>query len=122
MKRTLLTAVVAPTVIGAGIIATTGVSQAESTYNFRLSNFSATVAEICVETDADKACTGAWNTGKSEVFEVKANSANDWKCTAHIHGAANDPDISSANFDRADVKECKVNGTAFHTVINLEEP
>ncbi|OZM71092.1 hypothetical protein CFN78_21725 [Amycolatopsis antarctica] len=119
MKRTLLAAVVAPTVIGAGIIATTGVSQAESTYNFRLSNFSATVADICVHTDTDKVCSGEWPQGKSTVVEVRANSANDWKCEAKVVMGGN---VSSGLFDRSEAKECYLEGPLFATTLKTKAP
>ncbi|WP_033294469.1 hypothetical protein [Amycolatopsis jejuensis] len=112
--RKLLAAAAMPAIVGLALTAAATPSAAATTYNFRLSNFSGTVANICVYTGAGKACSGRWGTNKSEVFKVQANSPSGWHCYAEVISGT---DASSVNFNRNDVKECILHGTLKKTSI-----
>ncbi|WP_314243961.1 hypothetical protein [Streptomyces sp. DSM 40907] len=55
------------TAISAGMLVTAPASQAAPVTAFRLSHFSATIANICVHTDIATQCSGNMAAGKIEV-------------------------------------------------------
>lgn len=107
MKRKLATAMTTTVLAGASLLAGAGVSQADTVYEFRMSQFSYWVANICVKTDSDEVCTGKWGKGKSEVFKVKARNTAPWICTAY---AVSGPTVESSVFSRDVYKECAFHG------------
>jgi hypothetical protein len=119
MKRKFITAVAVPAMIGTGLFVNAGVSEAATTYNFRLSQFAMVVADVCVITDVETVCSGKWASGKSEVFQVKANSPRNWHCKANIVGAR---DATSRDFSRDKIKECALRGNAIGAWFDLVRP
>ncbi|QWF83153.1 hypothetical protein [Amycolatopsis sp. CA-230715] len=103
----LITGAVTSALIGTTLLVGAGVSQADTVYEFRMSQFSYWVANICVKTDSDEVCTGKWGKGKSEVFKVKARNAAPWICTAY---AVSGPTVESSVFSRDVYKECAFHG------------
>lgn len=88
VKRSTRLATVAGLVaaVGAGMIVTAPASQAAPVAAFRLSNFSATIANICVHTDIATQCSGNMAAGKSEVWKVAYKGPRKWYCTATAKG------------------------------------
>lgn len=110
LKRKVAAAAAASVVIGAGLLGTAGESSAETVYEFRLSQFSYVVADMCVHTDIDSMCVYNWGYNVSEFYDVKANSPDNWYCTAHVHTQS---DATTSLFSRNDFKECKLTGDPF---------
>jgi hypothetical protein len=106
-RSKLLAAVAMSAVVGTGVVVGTGTSQASTVYRFRLSQFAHLIANVCVQTDADRVCSGNWAIGKSEVFDVRADSLYGWQCWSEIVGG---PTVSTTRFSREVVKECYLQG------------
>ncbi|MGW6839506.1 hypothetical protein [Streptomyces sp. NPDC054958] len=106
------------TVIGAGMLVTAPASQAAPVAAFRLSNFSATIANICVHTDIATQCSGNMAAGKSEVWKVAYKGPRKWYCTATAKGLTGT--ASTPYFSRDDVKECAEVGNIFGASIQLK--
>lgn len=120
LKRRFGAAIATSLMIGTAFIVNTGVGQAESKiYNFRLSQFAMVVANICVHTDLkpEGECTGKWANGGSEVFQVPADSLDNWWCTADVFGANNPKPVQ---FSRTNTKECYLEGDALYNRIGLK--
>ncbi|MFI8385189.1 hypothetical protein [Streptomyces sp. NPDC085540] len=119
-KRTTRLATVAGMVaaVGAGMIVTAPASQAAPMAAFRLSNFSATIANICVHTDIATQCSGNMAAGKSEVWKVAYKGPRKWYCTATAKGLTGT--ASTPYFSREDVKECAEVGNIFGASIQLK--
>ncbi len=120
MKRTTKLATVAGMVaaVSAGMIVTAPASQAAPVAAFRLSNFSATIANICVHTDIATQCSGNMAAGKSEVWKVAYKGPRKWYCTATAKGLSGT--ASTPYFSRDDVKECAEVGNIFGASIQLK--
>ncbi|MFD5408657.1 hypothetical protein [Streptomyces nojiriensis] len=120
IKRTTRMATVAGmvTAISAGMLLTAPASQAAPVAAFRLSNFSATIANICVHTDIATQCSGNMAAGKSEVWKVAYKSPRKWYCTATAKGLTGT--ASTPYFSREDVKECAEVGNIFGANIILK--
>ena len=119
LKRSLLATTAVSTLLGAALLATAGSSIAAPSYKFRLSNFSATVASICVLTDAERECANSYRTGQSEIFDVQANDLNSWYCVAAVLGGGT---VVAGPFSRWDYKECALRGTTADAWIELIRP
>ncbi len=120
IKRSTKLATVAGmvTAIGAGMLVTAPASQAAPVAAFRLSNFSATIANICVHTDIATQCSGNMAAGKSEVWKVAYKGPRKWYCTATAKGLTGT--ASTPYFSRDDVKECAEVGNIFGASIQLK--
>ncbi|MFB6806766.1 hypothetical protein [Streptomyces sp. NPDC056387] len=120
VKRSTRLATVAGMVaaVGAGMIVTAPASQAAPVAAFRLSNFSATIANVCVHTDVATKCSGNIAAGKSEVYKVEYKGANNWYCTSTAKGLSGT--ASTPYFSRANVKECAEVGNIFGASIMLK--
>ncbi|MEY2230532.1 MULTISPECIES: hypothetical protein [Streptomyces] len=120
VKRSTRLATVAGLVaaVGAGMIVTAPASQAAPVAAFRLSNFSATIANICVHTDIATQCSGNMAAGKSEVWKVAYKGPRKWYCTATAKGLTGT--ASTPYFSRDDVKECAEVGNIFGASIQLK--
>ncbi|MCX4715952.1 hypothetical protein [Streptomyces virginiae] len=120
VKRSTRLATVAGLVaaVGAGMIVTAPASQAAPVAAFRLSNFSATIANICVHTDIATQCSGNMAAGKSEVWKVAYKGPRKWYCTATAKGLTGT--ASTPYFSRDDVKECAEVGNIFGAGIQLK--
>ncbi|WP_406001186.1 hypothetical protein [Streptomyces sp. NBC_00829] len=120
-KKKLVWLVVSASLATGGFVAATGAGFAAGAPRiaaFRLSNFSGTIANVCVRTDVAKKCSGNFAGGKSEVFQVKFKKPTGWSCTSTSKGLTGT--ASTVSFSRADVKECAVVGTIFGTNITLK--
>jgi hypothetical protein len=95
-------------IVASALVAGHGTAQAVSVAGFRLSQFGAFVARVCVHTDADYVCTGNWGAGRSEVFNVKYNSLGSFQCGLKISGT--DRTAESVRFSRLNWKECAARG------------
>ncbi|MEU6235102.1 hypothetical protein [Kitasatospora sp. NPDC047058] len=120
IKRTTRLAAVAGMLAttSAGMIAVAPASHAAGSAAFRLSNFSATIANICVHTDVATKCSGNLAAGKSEVYHVAYNGPRNWYCTATAKGLSGT--ASTPYFSRDDVKECAEVGNIFGASIMLK--
>jgi hypothetical protein len=119
LKRKFLTAIAMSAMISTTAIANAGPSQADTIHKFRLSQFAAVVANVCVHTDVETVCTGNWPTNRSEVFDVRANSPHGWWCDAEEGGGGR---VSTERFTRDYYKECRLDGTAFWFEISTVAP
>jgi hypothetical protein len=119
LKRKFLTAIAMSAMISTTAIANAGPSQAATIHRFRLSQFAAVVANVCVHTDAATVCTGNWPTNRSEVFDVPANSPHGWWCDAEVAGGGH---VYTDYFSRDYVKECRLDGTAAWFTISTVAP
>lgn len=121
VKRRILAPIATLLMAGTALIANAGVSQADGLeiYNFRLSNFAWVVANICVHTHTkpEGECTGKWAHGGSEVFQIPADSLEDWWCTADVVGAVGPQPV---HFSRTDTKECYLDGDANYNRLGLK--
>ena len=118
--RSLVAAVVTALLVGAGLFATAGVSAAAPVYKFRLSQFAAIVAEVCVQTDVDRVCV-TWGANRSEVFDVRANSLHNWMCQAYTKPTG--VTWTMKGISRTEFKECGVFGrTAFDANLKAKRP
>ncbi|WP_328788763.1 MULTISPECIES: hypothetical protein [unclassified Streptomyces] len=120
IKRSTKLATVAGmvTAISAGLFVTAPASQAAPVAAFRLSNFSATIANICVHTDIATQCSGNMAAGKSEVWKVAYKGPRKWYCTSTAKGLTGT--ASTPYFSRDDVKECAEVGNIFGASIQLK--
>ncbi|MCX4958142.1 hypothetical protein [Streptomyces virginiae] len=120
IKRSTKLATVAGmvTAISAAMFVTAPASQAAPMAAFRLSNFSATIANICVHTDIATQCSGNMAAGKSEVWKVAYKGPRKWYCTATAKGLTGT--ASTPYFSRDDVKECAEVGNIFGASIQLK--
>ncbi|MGO4459261.1 hypothetical protein AB4039_18495 [Streptomyces sp. M-16] len=120
VKRSTRLATVAGMVaaVSAGMIVTAPASQAAPVAAFRLSNFSATIANICVHTDVATKCSGNTAAGKSEVYKVEYKGPRNWYCTSTAKGLTGT--ASTPYFSRDDVKECAEVGNIFGASIMLK--
>ncbi|MFI6095779.1 hypothetical protein ACIA8G_09520 [Lentzea sp. NPDC051213] len=87
-----------------GTLVSPGVAQADQTWGFRLSNFAPQVVKICVYTDRETQCSGRIAMGKSTVYNVRFNDANNFSCQVFADVG---PDLKSGQFSRNEFKECK---------------
>jgi hypothetical protein len=110
LKRKFLTTIAMSAMISTTAIVNAGPSQAATIYKFRLSQFAAVVANVCVHTDTDTVCTGKWGAGGSEVFDVPADSLNNWWCDAEVVAGSS---VNTNRFSRYDAKECYLEGSGF---------
>ena len=116
--RKLVATMVTSLLVGVGLFATAGVSAAAGVYQFRLSQFSAVIARICLTTDLDQVCV-TWGVNKSEVFDLRANRLDNWHCSINVFPAPR----HSAIFSRHEFKECGLFGdTAAQARLELVRP
>ncbi|MFD0350871.1 hypothetical protein ACFQ0M_42295 [Kitasatospora aburaviensis] len=103
---------------GAAMMVVAPASYAAPSAAFRLSNFSATIANICVHTDIATKCSGNLAAGKSEVYHVAYKGPQNWYCTATAKGLSGT--ASTPYFSRDNVKECAEVGNIFGASIMLK--
>jgi hypothetical protein len=87
---------------------------------FRLSNFGAFVAEVCVYTDVASQCTGRFATNRSEVWNIRHNSPN-FVCRSKVWTGYFDEYVvnTSPVFSRNTYKECVIHGTVANRKLDL---
>ena len=105
-KRAVIATATGALVAG-GLLATPSVGNA-TVAGFRMSNFGAYIAEVCVQTDVQRQCTGWLAAGKSEVWNVNYNDAKSFKCDFEIKGDSTYR--MTTKFSRDEFKECKAEG------------
>lgn len=110
LKRRFLAAITTSAIAATVVLASAGVSEASTNYRFRLSQFATAVANLCVFTDATPpggVCTTDWAGGRSEIFDVPADSLENWHCEVFLK---NGPKLTIGPFSRVNTKECYIDG------------
>lgn len=102
------------------MIVTAPASQAAPLAAFRLSNFSATIANICVHTDIATQCSGNMAAGKSEVWKVAYKTPRKWYCTATAKGLTDT--ASTPYFSRDDVRNARRSATFSRPASSSSDP